>query len=110
MGGGFHLFIGQPSASSDPAAAGGLLLVQVQGCAKPLEAEVTATAKNTAGRSVPLQVTRLKANDSLVLKGDEVKTGNWVITVTGSWKGHQTTSTVELRDGARYKSGQSGGV
>ena len=100
--GGLSIFIGHPSASSDPAAAGGLLLVQVQGCGNTADAKVRATATtkvNGEPKVFPLQVIQLAKPETVILRGDEVKKGDWTVVVTANHLGYEWTATVPLKNG-----------
>lgn len=101
--GGLHIFIGYPAASSDPAASGAVLLVQVQGCGNAVNANVraVATAKSATGavRTAPMQVVHLAKPETLVLRGDEVKVGEWTVVVTANHLGYEWSASVPLKDG-----------
>ncbi len=101
--GGVHIFIGDPGASPDPAASGAVLLVQVQGCGNAMNANVraVATAKSATGavRTAPMQVVHLSKPETLVLRGDEVKTGEWTVVVTANHLGSEWWASVPLKDG-----------
>ena len=101
--GGLSIFVGHPSASPEPAASGALLLVQLQGCGNPADAKVraTATAKDAPGapRTLSLQVIPLNKPETVVVRGDEVKRGEWTVTITADHLGYEWSATVPMKDG-----------
>lgn len=101
--GGLSIFIGHPSASTEAAAAGGLLLVHVDGCGNVADARLraAATAKvNGMPKVIPLQVVPLAKPETVILRGDEAKTGEWTVVVTAEHLGYEFTATVPLKNGA----------
>lgn len=101
LAGGLTIFIGNPSASPDPAAAGAVLLVQVQGCGNAMEAQVRAVARPSgdSNRLVRMEVVHLAKPETVVLRGDEVKRGDWTVVVTANHLGYQWSAIVPLKDG-----------
>lgn len=107
-GGGFWISLNNPAASSDPQAKGSLVMVRSEGCADPGKSVITGTAEglvNGRRQSVPLKLVPLSQPGVYVVKREWPEEGAWVLTLVGTYMGHNRTALVRIGpDGFERKS------
>jgi len=106
LAGGFWISAYSPAAPVAANIRDAVVVIAAEGCANPSDAKLNGTAEGLVRgqrQSVALQFTPTSKPGVYAVKKQWPAEGAWVLSITGDYRGHNSTVLVELEPNGKFR-------